>query len=193
MKYAAAILSVVFLFGCGKAEKAEAVKLTKALTSTQANYTKANTIEGDLISSARDWCAGIVANGGGKGAALQQNASVATQLAKSAVEASAELGHVRQAVYDLSLEEDYPKEIRANLITVLTKRQRTLQDIRAMLEESAPQFLEYANNKAYTGDQYPGGISKLNTLIGVYAAPDDAVGTAIASLKTKYDITGNEP
>jgi hypothetical protein len=193
LKFAILLFSAVFLFGCGKAEKAEAVKLTKALTSTQANFVKANSMESDLVASARAWCAGITAKGAGRGAELQQNATVATELAKSAVAASAELGHVRQAVYDLSLEEDYPKEVRANLITMLTKRQRELQDMRALLEESSPQFLDYQNNKAYTGDQYPGGIGKLGTLLGAYSAPDDAVGAAITDLKTKYSITGNEP
>ncbi len=193
MKFAILVFSAVFLFGCGKAEKAEAVKLTKALTSTQANFVKANSMEGDLVASARAWSGGIVANGAGHGAELQQNATVATALAKSAVAASAELGHVRQAVYDLSLEEDYPKEVRSKLITLLTQRQRQLQDMRALLEEASPQFLDYQNNKAYKGDQYPGGIGKLDALLGAYSAPDDAVGAAIADLKAKYSITGNEP
>jgi hypothetical protein len=193
LKYAAVLLSAVFLFGCGKAERAEAVKLTRVLTEKQANFTKANAMENDLVASARAWSAGIVANGAGRGAELQQNATVATELAKSAVAASAELGQVRQAVYDMSLEEDYPQSIRVNLITELTKRQRDLQDMRALLEQSAPQFLDYRNSKTYAGDQYPGGIGKLNTMLGVYSAPDDAVGTAIADLKAKYELTGNEP
>ncbi len=193
MKFAAVLLAAVFLFGCGKAERAEAVKLTKVLTEKQANFNKGNSMESDLIASARAWSGGIVANGAGHGAELTQNAAVATELSKSAVAASAELGQVRQAVYDMSLQEDYPQSIRLNLITVLTKRQRDLQDIRALLDQSAPQFLEYQNNKSYAGDQYPGGIGKLNAMIGSYATPEDTVGTAIADLKAKYKITGNEP
>jgi hypothetical protein len=193
LKFAAVLLAAVFLFGCGKAERAEAVKLSKVLTEKQANFNKANAMENDLVASARAWSGGIVANGAGHGAELQQNAAVAKELAKSAVAASAELGQVRQAVYDLSLEEDYPQSIRVNLITVLTKRQRDLQDMRALLEQSAPQFLDYQNNKSYAGDQYPGGIGKLDAMLGSYSAPDDAVGAAIADLKAKYKLTGNEP
>jgi hypothetical protein len=193
LKFAGVLVAAVFLFGCGKAERAEAVKLSKVLTEQQPNFTKANTMENDLVASARAWSSGIVANGAGHGAELQQNATVATELAKSAVATSAELGKVRQAVYDLSLQEDYPQSIRVNLITVLTKRQRDLQDMRALLEQSAPQFLDYQNNKSYKGDQYPGGIGKLDAMLGPYSAPDDAVGAAIADLKAKYKLTGNEP
>jgi hypothetical protein len=193
LKFAAVLLAAVFLFGCGKAERAEAVKLTKVLTEKQANFNKGNSMESDLIASARAWSGGIVANGAGHGAELKQNAAVATELAKSAVAASAELGQVRQAVYGLSLEEEYPQSVRLNLITVLTKRQRDLQDIRALLEQSAPQFLDYQNSKTYAGDQYPGGIGKLNAMIGSYSTPEDTVGTAIADLKAKYKLTGNEP
>ncbi len=180
------------LAGCGKEERAEAVRLTKLLTEKQPHFEKANAIEKELVVSAGAWCDGIVANGAGRGVELDQNSRIAAELAKSAVAASTELGQVRQAVYGESLQKEYPQSVRSELITQLTKRQRQLQDVRAMLEESAPQFSQYRESKAYTGDSYPGAIGKLDALLKAYKPPDDVVGTAIAGLKAKYKLTSNE-
>jgi hypothetical protein len=181
-----------YLTGCGKQEHNEAVQLAKALTAKKADYVSSNTIEKDFVNSARAWCAGITTNGAGRGAELEQNSSVAAQIAKSAVAVSAQLSQVRQAVDDLPLKEEYPREVRNTLITQLTKRQRVLQDMRALLEQSAPQFLDYQKIKAYAGDTYPDGIGKLNTMLGTYKEPEDAIGTALAALKTKYGLTDSE-
>ena len=48
------------------------------------------------MNSARAWCTGITTNGAGRGAELEQNAAVATEIAKSAVAVSAQLSQVRQ-------------------------------------------------------------------------------------------------
>src|ERR1039458_6262895 len=146
--------------GCGKQERNEAVQLAKALTAKKADYASSNTTEKDFVESARAWCAGITTDGAGRGAELDQNASVAAQIAKSAVAVSAQLGQVRQVVDDLPLKEEFPKEVRNTLITQLIKRQRMLQDMRALLEESAPQFLDYRKIKTYTGDTYPDEIGR---------------------------------
>jgi hypothetical protein len=186
------LAAIVCLPGCGKQEHNEAVQLAKALTAKKADYASSNKTEKDFVDSARAWCAGITTNGAGRGAELDQNASVATEIAKSAVAVSAQLSQVRQAVDDLPLKEEYPKEVRNTLITQLTKRQRTLQEMRALLEQSAPQFLEYRKIKTYAGDTYPDGIGKLNTMLGAYKEPEDAIGIALASLKTKYGLTDSE-
>jgi len=64
--------------------------------------------------------------------------------------------------------------------------------MRALLEQSATQFLEYRSNKAYVGDTYPEGIAKLDALLRTYKAPEDAVGTALAALKAKYGLSESE-
>ena len=180
------LAAVVGITGCGKQERMEAVQLAKALTAKQADYAGSNTIEKDFVSSARAWCAGIIANGAGRGAELEQNASVATQIAQSAVAVSAQLSQVRQVLDDLALKEEYPKEVRNTLITQLTQRQRLLQDIRSMLEQAAPQFLAYRKDKTYKGDTYPDSIIKLNATLGTYKEPEDAIAAALAALKAKY-------
>jgi hypothetical protein len=178
--------------GCGKQERIEAVQLAKALNAKKADYASSNTIEKDFVSSARAWCAGITTNGAGRGAELDQNAAVATEIAKSAVAVSAQLSQVRQVVDDQTLKEPYPQEVRNTLITQLTKRQRLLQDMRAALEQAAPQFLEYRKLKTYAGDTYPDGIGKLNTMLGTYKEPEDALATALAALKTKYGLSDSD-
>jgi hypothetical protein len=186
------LAAILCIPGCGKQEHNEAVQLGKALTAKKADYANSNKVEKDFVDSARAWCAGITTNGAGRGAELDQNASVAAEIAKSAVAVSAQLSQVRQAVDDLPLKEEYPKEVRNTLITQLTKRQRTLQEMRALLEQSAPQFLDYKKLKTYAGDTYPDGIGKLNTMLGAYKEPEDAIGIALASLKTKYGLTDSE-
>ena len=95
-------------------------------------------------------------------------------------------------VEDLTLQEEYPREVRNTLITQLTQRQRLLQDMRALLEQSAPQFLEYHKLKTYAGDTYPDGIGKLNTMLGAYKEPQDAIAAALGALKTKYSLNDSE-
>jgi hypothetical protein len=186
------LAAATLVIGCGKQERLEAVRLTKVLTGKQADFAKANTTENDLITSARAWCDGITANGAGRGAELDQNAAVAMELAKYAVAASTQLSQVRQAVDEQSLHEEYPKSVRNALITQLTARQRRLQDLRTLLELAAPQFVQYRHNTAYAGDTYPGEIGKLGGIVAAYRAPDDAVGSAIAGLKAKYKVRGDE-
>jgi hypothetical protein len=184
--------AAVCIAGCGKQERIEGVQLAKALAAKKADFASANTIEKDFVASARAWCAGITTNGAGRGAELDQNATVATEIAKSAVAVSAKVSEVRQAVDDLPLKAEFPREVRNTLITELTKRQRLLQDMRALLEQAAPQFLEYKKIKTYVGDTYPDGIAKLNTMLGTYKEPEDALATALGTLKAKYGLNDSE-
>jgi hypothetical protein len=182
-------LAAVALFsGCGKEERNEAVRFSKTLQLKNADFAKANAMEKDFLASARSWCGSIMENGAGRGDQLNQNAAVAHDLAKSAAFISTQVGAVRQAVYDESIKQEYAQSIRVNLITQLTKRQRALQEVRALLDDSAPGFLELRQNRDYKGDAYPGGIPKLDAMLGAYTSPQDLVGEAIKSLKTKYDI-----
>jgi len=186
------LAAVTFASGCGKQERIEAVQLSQVLKKNQGNFATANSVEKDFVSNARAWSGDITANGAGHGVQLDQNATVATELAKSAVAISAQLGQVRQAVYDLSLKEEYLQSVRDTLITQLAKRQRLLQDMRALLEKSVPEFVEYRHSKTYAGDTYPGGIGELEALLQAYKPPEDAVGSALAGLKTKYKLSDTE-
>jgi hypothetical protein len=186
------LAGVALITGCGKQERTEAVQLAKALAETTANFASANTIEKDFVSSARAWCGGITSNGAGRGVELDQNAVVAAELAKSAVAISSQLSQVRQAIDGQPLKEGYPRDVRNELTTQLTQRQRLLQDMRALLEQSAPQFLDYRHNKAYVGDTYPDAVGKLDALLRAYRAPEDALGNALAALRAKYGLSESE-
>jgi len=183
---------VAFLTGCGKQERIEAVQFAKVLSAKKANFASANKVEKDFITSARAWCGGITANGAGRGAELDQNAAVASELAKYTVAISSELSQVRQAIDGQPLKEEYPRQVRDELTTQLTKRQRLLQDMRASLEHAAPEFLEFKHNKAYAGDTYPDGVGKLAILLHSYPVPEDAVGAALAALQAKYALSDSE-
>jgi hypothetical protein len=186
------LAAVVSITGCGKQERTEAIQFAKVLTGEKANFASANTIEKDFVSNARAWCGGITVNGAGRGVELDQNAAVAVELAKSVAAVSSQLGQVRQAIDDQPLEEEYPRHVRSVLTTELTKRQRLLQDMRALLQQSAPQFLEYRHSKTYAGDTYPDGVGKLDALLHAYQAPEDALGTALAALQAKYGLSDSE-
>jgi hypothetical protein len=189
---AAALCTTLCTTGCGKQEHTEAVQLAKALKGKKTNFDGANTTEKDFIGSARAWCGGITTNGAGRGTELKQNSAVAAGLAKSAVAISAQLSQVREAIDAVSLTAEYPKTVRNELTTQLTKRQRMLQDMRALLEQAAPQFLEYGQSKAYKGDTYPDGVGKVNAMLSAYKPPDDALGTALAALQAKYSLSDSE-
>jgi hypothetical protein len=180
--------AAVLLAGCGKEERSEAVRLSKILTQKQADFVAANKTEEALVASARGWSAGIVANGGGRGAALDENAKAATDMAQAAVTASSSLSQVRMAIYDQPLKHEYTQSVRTGLITEITRRQRMLQDMRALLQQSAQDFTAYKQSKTYKGDEYPGGVGKLDAMLQAYKAPDDAVASALAGLKSKYNL-----
>jgi hypothetical protein len=188
LRYCWLLAAVALFSGCGREERREAVRFSKTLQQKSADFSKANAMEKDFLASARSWCDSIMADGAGRGDQLNQNAAVARDLAKSAAYISTQVGVVRQAIYDEPVKQEYAQSIRVNLITQLTKRQRTLQEARALLDDSAPGFLDLRLNRDYKGDAYPGGIPKLNVMLEGYSSPADVVGEAIKSLKTKYDI-----
>jgi hypothetical protein len=188
LRYGWLLAAVALFSGCGREERAEAVRLCKTLQQKSADFASANAMEKEFLASARSWCGSIVENGAGRGDQLSQNAAVAKDLAKSAALISTQVGAVRQAVYDEPIKQEYTQSIRLNLITQLTKRQRSLQEVRALLDDSAPGFLDLKLSPGYKGDSYPGGIPKLDAMLGSYTSPQDLVGEAIKSLKTKYDI-----
>lgn len=183
------VATAVFLGSCGKQERSEAVQFAKVLTDEKVTFASANTTERDFVNNARAWCGGIMTNGAGRGAELDQNAAVAAELGKSVVAISAQLSEVRQAINRQSLTGQYPRDIRAELTDQLTKRQRMLQEMRMLFEQSSPQFLEYKQNKAYVGDTYPDGVAKLDALLRTYSPPSDAVGAALTALQTKYKLS----
>ena len=186
------LVSALLIPGCGKQERIEAVQLAKSITARKANFASADAIEKDFMGNARAWCDGIVANGAGRGVELDQNATVAAELAKSAVATSTQLSQVRQAIGDQPLKEEYTQSVRNALATQLTARQRRLQDVRALLEQLAPQFLQYKHDTNYKGDGYPPDIAKLDALLSAYKPPEDAVGTALSALKEKYSLSDSE-
>ena len=192
LHYCWLLAATVLFSGCGREERAEAVRFSKTLQQKSADFAKANAMEKDFLASARVWCESIMANGAGRGDELNQNAAVAKDLAKSAAFISTQVGAVRQAIYDEPVKHEYPQSIRVNLITQLTKRQRLLQEERALLDDSAPGFLDLRLSRDYKGDAYPGGIPKLNAMLQTYMSPEDFVGEAIQALKTKYNIQDSD-
>ena len=188
LRYCWLLAAVALFSGCGKEERMEAVRFSKTLQQKSADFAKANAMETDFLASARSWCQSIMENGAGRGDQLNQNAAVAKDLAKSAAFISTQVGAVRQAIYDEPIKQEYAQSIRVNLITQLTQRQRSLQEARALLDDSAPGFLDLRLSPDYKGDAYPGGIPKLNALLEGYSSPKDVVAEAIQSLKTKYDL-----
>jgi hypothetical protein len=188
LRYCWLLAALALFSGCGKEERIEAVRFSKTLQQKSADFAKANAMEQDFLASARSWCDSIIANGAGRGDQLNQNAAVAKDMAKSAAFISTQVGLVRQAVYDEPIKQEYAQSIRLNLITQLTKRQRSLQEARTLLDESAPSFLDLRLNRDYKGDSYPDSITKLNAVLTAYKSPEDVVAEAIKSLKTKYDI-----
>ena len=181
--------AVVFVSACGREERAEAVRFSKVLEQKRPDFGGANAQEQEFVDGVKSWCGNIIANGAGRGEQLDQNATVANDLAKSAASISAQIGQVRQVVTDESLKKEYIRDVRSNMLEQLSKRQRFLQDIRALLLESAPVFVDFRKNKDYKGDSYPAGIGKLNDALQSYKGPNDAVGKAMTDLKAKYDIT----
>jgi len=180
--------ATVFIGGCGKQERSEAVEFAKVLAEQKVTFASANTTERDLVNNARAWCGAITANGAGRGAELDRNAALAAEQGKSVVAISAQLSEVRQAINRQTLTGQFPRDVRAVLTDQLTKRQRMLQDLRVLFEQAAPQFLAYKLNKAYAGDTYPDAVVKLDAMLRTYGAPDDAVGVALTSLETKYGL-----
>lgn len=180
--------TTVFIGGCGKQERSEAVEFAKVLAEQKVTFASANTTERDLVNNARAWCGAITTNGAGRGAELDRNAALAAEQGKSVVAISAQLSEVRQAINRQTLTGQYPRDVRAVLTDQLTKRQRMLQDLRVLFEQAAPQFLAYKLNKAYAGDTYPDAVVKLDAMLRTYGSPDDAVGVALTSLQTKYGL-----
>jgi hypothetical protein len=183
------ILAAAFVWtGCGGAERKEAVTFCKVLTQKQADFAATNALEKDLLGSTRSWCESIVAAGSGHGKDLSGNADSAKELAQSASLVSTQLGQLRQSLYDQPLRKENVGVIRARLLSQIQKRQAMLQDVRAALQGAAANFLEFEQSRAYTGDTYPGGIDKLNSMLSGYTGPADLLGKAIADLKATYKI-----
>jgi hypothetical protein len=192
VRYAVCLAAIVLLAGCGKQARNEALQLAKALNAKKADYERAGSVETAFIANARAWASGITSNGSGRGAELDQNASVAAQLAKSAVEVSTGLSQVRQGIDAVELNGEFPRSVRNTLTTELTRRQRQLQEIRALLEEAAPQFLQYKQRKGYAGDSYPDGVARVESVLKSYRAPQDSLAAALASLEKEYGFTPAE-
>jgi len=189
VRYCCVVAAVLLSSGCGKEERMEAVRFDKVLTQKKAAFAESNVQEKEFVSGVRGWCAAMTSGGAGTGAQLDQNASVAQDLAKSAAAVSAQVGLVRQAVYDLPIQKEFTQGIRNTLIGELTRRQRQLQEIRSALKESAAAFDGFRQSRNYKGDTYPAGIDKLTRILGSYKEPGDAVSEAVTALTAKYGIT----
>lgn len=189
LKTASVVLAAMLcLAGCGKQEQEEAVRLGQLLEAQKAGYAKAGEIEKELVGAARAWCGGFTEKGAGRGADLERNASIAADLAKSVAVVNAQIGEVRQAVAGPALQTDFTRGVRSELIARLQARQRSLQEIRSLLDQSATQLEGYRRNKSFAGDTYPGEVNTLDALLQSYKAPPDAVEAALASLREKHPI-----
>ena len=185
------VAAALLIAGAVKTRTDEAVQLAKTLTAKKANFASADAIEKDFMGNARAWCNGIVANGAGRGAEFDQNARVVAELAKSAVATSAQLSQVRLAIDGQPLKEEYTQEC-SQRAGHPTDSAPALQDVRALLEELAPQFLQYKRDNSYKGDGYPPEMGNLDSLLRAYKPPEDTVGTALSDLKEKYGLSDSE-
>jgi hypothetical protein len=188
VRYCCIFAAALVWTGCGGAERKEAVTFCKMLTQKKADFDATNALEKDLLGSTRSWCESIIAAGSGHGKDLQGNADSAKELAQSASLVSTQLGQLRQSLYDLPLHKEELQAIRAKLLSQIQKRQTMLQSVRTALQGAADNFLEFEQSRAYTGDTYPAGIDKLNSMLGSYSGPEDLLGKAIAELKATYKI-----
>ena len=177
---------------CSRRRHRQAISLYKILSEKRAAFAEGSGTEKQFVSTVRTWCESIVANGSGSGKALEQNATVARDFAKSADAISAQVGQVRQAVYDLTVTKDYTQEVRTTLIGQLTKRQRFLQELHMALDDVAKGFDSLGETKGYKGDSYPNAMGKLTTSVQGYRSQNDAVAEALASLTEKYAIKDSE-
>jgi hypothetical protein len=184
--------AVFFACGCGKQERSEAVQLAKTLKQQKATFDAANAAEQEFVTKAKAWARGIMESGAGKGAGLDQNAAQAAQFAKDAVAVSTQLSQVRQGIDALTFTEEFPRGVKNELTTQLTKRQRLLHELKTLAEQAGPQFLQYKQMKDYAGDSYPEGITKLDDALRLHMRPEDAVGAALASLQEKYEFGAGE-
>ena len=181
-------LACGLLSGCGGAARREAISLGRVLTDGRQDFASANATEKQVYTATGNWADAIVTKGAGSGAQLQQNASTAADLAKSADLVSNQLGQLRKAVYDQKLTQDFTQNVRSTLITRLTTRQRSLQDLRAALTEASSQFRELAQTRSYKGDSYPEAVDRLSRMAQSHSVPTDVVGEALNSLKEEYGI-----
>lgn len=191
MRYALLIclLACTTLFtGCGRETHREAVALCQVLERGRLDYTTANGMERDLVVSTRSWTDTIVTSGAGHGAEVMQNAGVAKELARSADLISTQLGGLRKAMNDQPLQKEELQAIRATINAQISRRQRFLQEIRAILQDIGAQFETLSQSQAYKGDTYPPGIDRLSQLLQGYHSPEDAVRLAVESLKADYGI-----
>jgi len=178
--------------GCGAAERKEAVSFGQFLTQKNAEFAATNALEKDLLGSTKMWCESIIAGGSGHGKDLSGNAESAKELAQSASLVSTQLGQLRQSLFDQPLHKENLESIRAGLLAQLMKRQKMLQEVRTNLTGAADNFIGFSQSRAYTGDSYPAGIDKLNSMLGGYKGPDDLLAKAIAELKATYKIQDAE-
>ena len=183
-------ISAVILTGCGREAHREAVALCQVLEQNQSAYTNANGMERDLVASSRNWTETIMAKGGGHGVELTGNAAVAKELARSADMISTQLGELRKTVYDQPLQKEELQSVRTAINAQISKRQKFLQEIRVVLQETATQFEGLGETRAYKGDTYPVGIDRLAALLQGYHSPEDAVRQAVESLRNNYGISG---
>ena len=166
--YCCLVAVVLMWTGCGREERKEAVTFCQTLIQTQAEFAATNALEKEALSSTRNWAESIATNGAGSAADLQGNADSAKSLSSSATLVSTQLGQFRQKIYDVPLKKESLQTIRANLLTQIMKRQKTLQEVRVALEASADNFLEFKQSRAYKGDTYPAGIDKLKGIFDGY-------------------------
>jgi len=185
-------IALAALCGCGGAAHQEALSLCKILANGHADFLAANAKETELMAATAAWADTIIRSGAGRGGQLEQNAKVAEDLANSADQVGTQVGQLRKAIFDLALQQEFTQGVRSTLTTQLTRRQRTLQELRTALTESAAQFRELSQTRSYKGDSYPTAIDKVNQMAQTAKPPEDVVGQALSALKDKYGIKDSD-
>jgi hypothetical protein len=181
-------LPLLLLAACGGREKQEAVRLSQTLTASKDGFAKVNASENEFLTATRSWCSGIVTSGAGKAADLDAKAEGALALSKASTTVSADIGAFSKTLSAITLEMEPTRAVRAGLLDQLANRQRSLYEMKVLLDESAPALRSLRDNKEYKGDSFPAPVGKLNDKLLNYRVREGLLDDAVAELKERYKL-----
>jgi hypothetical protein len=179
---------LILLAACGNKERDEAVLLSKTLNEKKPEFAKINALENEFLSAAKSWCSPIVTTGAGKQGDVASLADTGVTLGESAATVSTSVGAFRKSLADMSLMQEGTASIRSSLVDLLANRQRSLYELKTMLDASAGALRSMSKEKDYKPDSFPDEISKLNDKLLSYRVREGILDDALTQLKENYDL-----
>jgi hypothetical protein len=179
---------LILLAACGNKERDEAVLLSKTLNEKKPEFAKVNAMENDFLSAAKSWCSPIVTSGAGKQGDVAVLADTGVQLGESATTVSTSIGAFRKSLADMSLMQEGTASIRSSVVDLLANRQRSLYELKTLLDASAVALRSMSKEKDYKPDSFPDEISKLNDKLLSYRVREGILDDALTQLKEKYEL-----